>query len=108
MGCNKGYNLVNQTFDRLTVLKDTGKRNPRKGKVWLCLCKCENKREIATSYLTSGNTKSCGCLRDESRRRKKQKTNQLPKQKKKIEISPELKTVPSEIIENGLFQVFQN
>lgn len=108
MGCNKGYDLVNRTFDRLTVLKDTGERNPKKGKVWLCLCKCGNKKEVTTSNLTSGRTKSCGCLQDESRKRKRPKRKQLISKKRKKEIPPELKSVSSKIVKNGLFQVFEN
>jgi len=56
--------LRGQKFSRLTVLEDSGKR--RKGRVvWLCRCDCGNLAEIPTSYLTSGKTKSCGCLKIE-------------------------------------------
>jgi len=34
---------------------------PKKGK-WLCKCECGNEKEITTSSITSGKTKSCGCL----------------------------------------------
>lgn len=33
-----------------------------KGNKWLCVCDCGNLTETRYSYLTSGHTKSCGCL----------------------------------------------
>ncbi len=32
---------------------------------WRCECECGNKTVVDTSSLNSGNTRSCGCLRDE-------------------------------------------
>ena len=51
--------LTAKTFSRLTVLK-LKSRGPV---VWLCQCECGRKTEVITSYLVSGHTKSCGCLR---------------------------------------------
>lgn len=54
--------LTNQKFGRLTPLKRVlleGKTQ----KVWLCKCDCGNTVYLKTNLLTSGNTKSCGCLR---------------------------------------------
>ena len=59
-----GLNLTGKRFGRLVVLKDTGKRKKRQ-KVWMCKCDCGNIKEVITSYLTSGDTKSCGCYRKE-------------------------------------------
>lgn len=67
MGCNKGYNYVGETFGRLTVLKDTGKRDIKKGKIWLCRCLCGRKTEGTTVHLNSGYKRSCGCLLKRSR-----------------------------------------
>ena len=36
---------------------------------WLCLCECGRLALIQSSYLLTGNTKSCGCLRPEATRR---------------------------------------
>lgn len=61
---NKPWNaidLTGQKFNRLKVVKDSGKRQQR-GVVWECLCDCGNKTEVATKYLKNGNIKSCGCL----------------------------------------------
>lgn len=54
-------NLVGQVFNSLTVLADSGKREFRKT-VWSCQCICGNLLEVRGTSLTSGNTKSCGCL----------------------------------------------
>jgi len=60
--------LTGKTFGRLTVLRrvedyvsETGIKTP----VWECRCKCGNITNVRGSNLRSGNTKSCGCLRDE-------------------------------------------
>ncbi len=46
---------VGQRFANLTVLA------PEKGKNWLCLCDCGNKRVVPQYKLLNGQTKSCGC-----------------------------------------------
>ena len=62
-----GDNAMGQFIDRtgcrfglLTVLG----RGPNQGKrtVWICQCDCGNRREVRSCSLTSGNTRSCGCL----------------------------------------------
>jgi hypothetical protein len=59
-------NLLNQKFERLTVIKYMGNDNNRKA-LWLCECDCENKTNIIVrgSDLLKGHTKSCGCLQKE-------------------------------------------
>ncbi len=55
------------TFGRLTVLE----RRPsgEHGHVqWLCACECGREVMVMGSQLSSGRTKSCGCLRDEGRK----------------------------------------
>lgn len=59
-----GLDLSGQKFGRLLVVKDTGKRK-RRQKIWMCVCDCGNKKEVATSYLINGDVKSCGCYRKE-------------------------------------------
>lgn len=58
-------NLAGQTFGRLIVLKDVGRKHGEV--VWLCQCSCvdKNKVEILAGSLKSGRTKSCGCLQKE-------------------------------------------
>jgi 5-methylcytosine-specific restriction endonuclease McrA len=53
-------------FDRLTTI------SYKKSK-WTCLCDCGNTIMIKSCALTSGNTKSCGCLNRESLTKKAHK-----------------------------------
>lgn len=59
---------IGNKYGKLTVLSKsnnyyieplTGKRNL----IWVCQCECGNIIEVVGKYLTSGNTKSCGCLK---------------------------------------------
>lgn len=56
----KRKDLTGQTFGRLTAIEYKGN-----GK-WLCQCQCGNTIEVFTENLTSGHTKSCGCLKDKA------------------------------------------
>ncbi len=60
----KGLDLTNKRFGRLTVIKYVETDKNRK-KLWLCRCDCGNKKIVPTTYLTSGDTTSCGCYRKE-------------------------------------------
>lgn len=53
--------LTGQKFGKLTVIK----RAPNIGKnvAWECKCDCGNTTIVQANNLTSGNTKSCGCLK---------------------------------------------
>ena len=59
-------NLIGKKFGRLLVLEETDKRSSNQTVIWKCKCDCGNIVYIDTSRLTSGNTKSCGCLSIES------------------------------------------
>ena len=51
--------LLNQKFNYLTVIKEAPSRN---GKTyWLCQCDCGKQKEIQTTHLKNGKTRSCGC-----------------------------------------------
>lgn len=73
-GCLKhkhSYNfqdLTGQRFGRLTVveLHGSGENNT----VWKCKCDCGNGCFVTTHNLRNGNTKSCGCFRKESSRKR--------------------------------------
>lgn len=60
------YDLVDQEFGRLTVIRRAEKRPEHHGQIaWECLCKC-GKSHVATSReIRSGHTTSCGCARVE-------------------------------------------
>jgi hypothetical protein len=54
--------LTGKIFNKLTVLKDSGKRTTRRVVLWLCQCECGNLVLVPTDALTTGHTQSCGCL----------------------------------------------
>lgn len=58
----KKIDLTGKRFGRLTVIKDSGKRQNSGNIVWACKCDCGNLIEIVGTSLTRGITKSCGCL----------------------------------------------
>jgi hypothetical protein len=58
-------NLTGQVFGRLTVLYYTGKAK-RKAQ-WQCTCDCGTEVTVSLCHLTSGHTRSCGCLNQETR-----------------------------------------
>ena len=53
--------LTGKRFGRLTAV------SPAEGG-WLCRCDCGREIVCTKENLTSGNTRSCGCLREETRR----------------------------------------
>lgn len=60
----KTSDLANMTFGRWTVLEKIGKDSSG-STMWLCKCSCGTTRAVRHSSLTSGNSKSCGCLHAE-------------------------------------------
>lgn len=60
--------LTEIRFGRLTVInraEDHVKPCGKKEVMWKCRCDCGNEVTVSRSSLTSGNTKSCGCLHNE-------------------------------------------
>ena len=55
--------LTGKRFTRLVALCRVGKIGD--AAVWRCRCDCGVERRVAITQLTSGHTKSCGCLRIE-------------------------------------------
>ena len=58
----KHLDITDKKFGRLTAIKRVSEKGARKT-MWLCECKCGNKIEVYITYLTTGETKSCGCLK---------------------------------------------
>lgn len=53
-------------FGKLTVIELYGFQIKKSGErmvLWLCKCDCGNEKVVSREGLTSGKTKSCGCLR---------------------------------------------
>ena len=72
--------LTGMTFGQLTVLSQAEDHVQPNGKhlvKWLCECSCEghNQVEVLSSNLTSGITRSCGCLQKETRMNANKKEN---------------------------------
>lgn len=54
--------VAGQVFGRLTAISDAGVVGKRR---WLCRCECGVECVVPLDYLTSGKTRSCGCLKRE-------------------------------------------
>lgn len=62
---NRGGDLTGRRFGKLVVLEEAGfikKNNGKNSRLWKCKCDCGNTCLIQHSYLTCGDTNSCGCI----------------------------------------------
>lgn len=62
----KAVDISGQRFNRLTAVERRGSDKHGKA-VWLFRCDCGSDTLLSPSIATSGKTKSCGCLGNESR-----------------------------------------
>lgn len=60
----KPASLEGQKFNRWTVIEKVGMTKHNKV-LWRCRCDCGNESTVWTQALTSGHSKSCGCLKIE-------------------------------------------
>lgn len=67
--------LTGQQFGRLIAVRETD-RTGRNGKDrrWICLCECGAETVVRHGHLTSGHSRSCGCLQRESRHKLRTET----------------------------------
>lgn len=69
----KPRDLTGNTYGRLSVVK-LDRTVPRRGgaggfhRFWLCECECGHRVSVIARNLTTGHTKSCGCLVADTRR----------------------------------------
>lgn len=56
--------LSGQRFGKLTAIEPTGARTAHRSVVWRCVCDCGNEVEVGSNTLVTGNTRSCGCIRN--------------------------------------------
>lgn len=63
-GCITSPSLIGKKFGRLTVVEEIQDSTPQR--LWKCKCDCGRYTNVYSYTLTSGHTKSCGCLRSES------------------------------------------
>lgn len=54
--------LTGKRFGKLTALYPTEERTRWQSVIWMCKCDCGNYYKVSSQHLTSGNTKSCGCM----------------------------------------------
>lgn len=57
--------IIGKRFGRLTVLPEIQERKNNSMRKYLCRCDCGNYTWVTSTNLTSGNTRSCGCLSKE-------------------------------------------
>ncbi len=75
----KSESLVGKKFGRWTVLERYGSKVYRHEyctsviPLYLCRCDCGVEAVVLSKNLTSGGSKSCGCLRDDLRRERARK-----------------------------------
>jgi len=60
-------NLVGKKFNKLLVLKRINERGNRKQIKWECICDCGNKHIVTGESLRHNKSKSCRCLKHESK-----------------------------------------
>lgn len=53
--------LPGARFGRLVVVRH--EENQKGRRIWLCVCDCGQLASVSTRLLTTGDTRSCGCLR---------------------------------------------
>lgn len=61
--------LLGKRFGRLIAVRQTKERNSKGSVIWECSCDCGKTVHIAAEHLVSGNTKSCGCLKQEKQKK---------------------------------------
>lgn len=60
--------LTGQKFHLLTVISEANRKSPRVRR-WACLCECGQIKIVNQPDLKSGNSRSCGCLQQEHRKK---------------------------------------
>jgi hypothetical protein len=75
-GCSKSENstavdITNQVFGRWTALKPVGKDKHNNVR-WLCRCACGTEKVLTTNALLSKGSQSCGCLKSERARARRE------------------------------------
>lgn len=60
----KRSDITEKRFGKLTAIKWLRIASPSRASVWLCRCDCGKEAEVRLNNLSSGHTRSCGCLSD--------------------------------------------
>ena len=62
----KTRDITGQKFNYWTVISFSHKAESNNAGYWNCKCKCGTERSVRSYALTSGKSKSCGCLQKET------------------------------------------
>jgi hypothetical protein len=69
---------ANKKYGKLTTLYKNG-RSKNRNIIWHCRCDCGKELDVPSGSLTTGNTRSCGCLLKETARKNGIKSRKLNK-----------------------------
>jgi len=75
----KRNDLTGQKFGRLTALSDVGK-NANRRRLWRCICACGKEPVVHSVNLTTGVTRSCGCIKADQGAARAEKLRQRRRQ----------------------------
>jgi len=64
---SQAMDLTGERFGKLIAIRPLEERTNSGQIRWLCKCDCGNTTTVTTSTLTSGHTRSCGCLQERIR-----------------------------------------
>ena len=94
--------ITGQRFGRLTAIRRAGTRGG--SALWLLRCDCGNEIETRQNSLSSGNTRSCGCMKDEYSRERLQRVTKYKRMLGALEyadaqigLDPEFENLPVNI-----------
>lgn len=69
-GKTRMKDISGKRFGKLTAIKPVEEKERLRGTYkWLCKCDCGNYATVPLNKLTTGNTKSCGCIRQDIKER---------------------------------------
>lgn len=68
LGCSRTKDLSKIKFDRLKVISFAGRDKSGRA-LWNCECKCGNTKVALAKLLMNGECGSCGCLREEQKKK---------------------------------------
>lgn len=69
MGGVKFNDISGQRFGKLTAVEPAGRYKKTGALMWKCVCDCGKEVIVRGACLRQGNTRSCGCLNQETRRK---------------------------------------
>lgn len=65
---SRKMDITGRRYGKLVALYPTGEINSVGAAIWKCRCDCGNEVDVSVAMLNKGNNKSCGCLKEKSKR----------------------------------------